>query len=266
LQIVDNLQVYGLINAMTTSLLETISPVTGSESALHAKIALLQSNSLSMVVQQEIERAILVGEYAPGSKLTEASLAAQLGVSRGPIREAFRMLEEAGLLQNEKNRGVFVRSIPLEEAVEIYDLRAAMEEHVGRQLAANISAAQLKEIRTLVEAMERAAKAKDARTYHLLNLGFHNRLVEMTSNKKLNTVYRKLTNELSLFRRINLAQSWLLPTSAGEHRHIVKAIASGDSQAAGQALYEHVMASKQRAIDNESKRRSRAGQTLHATS
>jgi DNA-binding GntR family transcriptional regulator len=69
-----------------------------------------------------------------------------MGVSRGPVREAFRMLEEAGLVRTEKNRGVFVRDIPIDEAVEIFDLRAAMDELVGRQLAENITPAQLKEL------------------------------------------------------------------------------------------------------------------------
>jgi DNA-binding GntR family transcriptional regulator len=87
------------------------------------------------VVQGELERLILSGELAPGAKLTEMALAARLGVSRGPLREAFRMLEEAGLVRTEKNRGVFVRDIPIDEAVEIFDLRAAMDELVGRRLA-----------------------------------------------------------------------------------------------------------------------------------
>ncbi|MCB2044103.1 MAG: GntR family transcriptional regulator, partial [Rhodoferax sp.] len=64
-------------------------------------IALLQSSSLTMAVQQEVERAILAGEYAPGDKLNEAALALKLGVSRGPVREAFRMLDEAGLVRTE---------------------------------------------------------------------------------------------------------------------------------------------------------------------
>src|SRR4051812_18519453 len=165
----------------------------------HPTIALLQTSSLANVVQQEVERAILVGEYAPGTKLIEAALAQKMGVSRGPVREAFRMLEEAGLVRTEKNRGVFVRHVPLDEAVEIFDLRAAMEELVGRQLATRITAAQLKEVRGLVERMEKAVKAEDAHNYHLLNLDFHDRLVEMTGNRKLTALYRKLINELSLF-------------------------------------------------------------------
>ena len=120
-------------------------------------IALLQTSSLASAVQGELERMILSGELAPGAKLTEMALATQLGVSRGPLREAFRMLEEAGLVRTEKNRGVFVRDIPIDEAVEIFDLRAAMDELVGRRLAENIKPGVLKELRARVDAMEQAA-------------------------------------------------------------------------------------------------------------
>jgi phosphonate utilization transcriptional regulator len=224
---------------------------------LKSTIALLQSSSLTNVVQQEIERAILVGEYEPGSKLIETTLAESMGVSRGPVREAFRMLEEAGLVRTEKNRGVFVRDIPIDEAVEIFDLRAAMDELVGRQLAKNITAAQTRTLKGLVEAMEKSVKAQDAHGYHLQNLHFHDQLVEMAGNRKLTEIYRKLIKELSLFRRLNLADGWLMPLSANEHRQIVKAIASGDADAAGRAMFNHVMESKERTIENDLRRRAR---------
>lgn len=216
---------------------------------VHPTIELLRNNSLASVVAQEIERAILAGEHPPGAKLIEAPLAERLGVSRGPVREAFRMLEEAGLVRTEKNRGVFVRDIPLDEAAEIFDLRAAMDELAGRRLAQHITPAQLKELRSLVDQMERAVKASDAHGYHLLNLAFHDRLVELAGNRKLTAIYRKLIKELALFRRMNLADGALMPLSASEHRHIVKAIASGDAQAAGRALYEHAMESKERTLE-----------------
>jgi phosphonate utilization transcriptional regulator len=226
--------------------------------APHPTIALLQTNSLTSVVQGELERMILSGELAPGEKLTEMTLAARLGVSRGPLREAFRMLEEAGLVRTEKNRGVFVRDIPIDEAVEIFDLRAAMDELVGRRLAESITPAALKEIRAMVDAMEQAVKAKDAQRYHLLNLQFHDRLVELAGNRKLTAIYRKLIKELSLFRRLNLVDGWLMPISANEHRQIVKAIASGDPEVAGRAMFEHVMESKERTIKNNLKQRANA--------
>src|SRR5262245_25421735 len=122
-------------------------------------IAQLQQTSLSNLVQAEIERLILDGELAAGTKLTEATLAERLGVSRGPVREAFRMLEESGLVRTEKNRGVFVREVPLEEALEIFEVRAVMDLYVGRKLAQGLGADELRELRQLVDTMDRAVKA-----------------------------------------------------------------------------------------------------------
>jgi len=218
-------------------------------------IALLQSNSLTMAVQQEVERAILAGEYTPGDKLNEAALALKLGVSRGPVREAFRMLDEAGLVRTEKNRGVFVRDIPLDEAIEIFELRATMEEAVGRRLAASMTPEQQQEIATLVHAMEDAVKAADSHSYHLLNLQFHDRLVDMAGNRKLAAIYRKLVKEISLFRRLNLAGRNVLPDSAHAHWEILEAIKTGDPDTAGRALFEHAMNSRTRTIENEEQRR-----------
>ena len=216
--------------------------------APHPTIALLQSNSLTMVVQQEIERAILAGEYAPGEKLNEAALALRMGVSRGPVREAFRMLDEAGLVRSEKNRGVFVRDIPLDEAIEIYELRAAMEELVGKHLARHITPAQYAEAEAMVQAMDVAVRAKNELAFHQLNLGFHDRLVEMSGNRKLAAIYRKLVKELALIRRRNLADTGVLPLSASEHRDILEAIASGDPERAGRVMFEHALDGKQRTI------------------
>jgi phosphonate utilization transcriptional regulator len=217
----------------------------------HPTIALLRTASLSSAAQQEIERMILAGEIAPGAKLTEAWLSEKLGISRAPIREAFRMLEEAGLVKQEKNRGVFVRAIPLEEAVEIYDLRAVMDELVGRRLAGSISAEQMRRVKLVVDQMEQAARSNDADAYHLLNLQFHDLLLEFAGNQKMAGIYRKLVKELALFRRRNLAQREALPQSAAEHRQILKAIASGDPELAGRTMFAHVAESKERMLRAE---------------
>ncbi len=216
---------------------------------VHPTIALLQANSLASVVQQAIEQAILSGEYIPGSKLNEATLAEKLGVSRGPIREAFRMLDEAGLVRTEKNRGVFVRDISLDEAAEIFELRAAMEEMVGRQLAGKMNEAQQQEVASLLDDMAQAVTQQNADAYHQLNLHFHDRLVEMTGNRRLLAMYRKLIKELSLFRRLNLGGADALPQSAQSHKDIFLAITAGDSEVAGRLMARHVQASKQRTVN-----------------
>jgi phosphonate utilization transcriptional regulator len=215
----------------------------------HPTITLLQTNSLASVVQQAIEQAILSGEHTPGAKLNEATLAEKLGVSRGPIREAFRMLDEAGLVRTEKNRGVFVRDISLAEAAEIFDLRAAMEEMVGRQLSSQMTGVHQQEITSVLKDMTQAVADQNADAYHQLNLHFHERLVEMTGNRRLLAIYRKLIKELSLFRRLNLGDSGALPQSAQSHRDIFKAIISGDAEVAGRLMANHVQASKQRTLN-----------------
>jgi phosphonate utilization transcriptional regulator len=227
------------------------TPIGGAVVLPHPTIALLRSASLATAAQQEIERLILGGELAPGAKLTEAALSERLGVSRGPIREAFRRLEEAGLVRQEKNRGVFVRDISLDEAAEIYDLRAVMDELAGRRLAQTMSGEQSRTLRAIVEQMEQAARADDADAYHRLNMEFHDRVVEFAGNRKMSSMYRKLVKELALARRRNLSEAQALPHSAAEHRQILKAIASGDPEAAGRALFEHAAASKQRMLRNE---------------
>jgi hypothetical protein len=83
----------------------------------------------------------------------------------------------------------------------------------------------------------------------------------MAGNRKLTEIYRKLIKELSLFRRLNLADGWLMPMSANEHRQIVKAIASGDADAAGRAMFQHVIESKERTIENDLRGR-RASRTV----
>jgi len=224
----------------------TAPVTTPARPAVSSALALLRAHSLGSVVHDELERLILDGELAPGAQLIEAALSERLGVSRGPIREAFRRLEETGLVRQEKNRGVFVRSIPLDEALELFDLRAVLDEAVGRRLAKQASAAQIKVLRSLVEQMERLVREGEAGDYHLLNLEFHERLVGFAGNRRMTVLYRRIVNQINLFRRLNLADGALLPTSVSEHRAILKAIAAGDAEAAGRALREHAQDSARR--------------------
>ena len=182
----------------------------------------------------------------PGSKLNEALLAKALGVSRGPVREAFRALEESGLVRLEKNRGVYVRQIPIEEADDIYELRAVLDDFVGRRVAATASPEAVRALRGDIARMEKATARNDVDSYLAANLDFHERLVTLAGNAKLLLTYRRLANELRLFRRATLAQGDTLSVSTREHREIVDQIAAGKVAAAGRALYDHVMASRER--------------------
>lgn len=209
-------------------------------------IALIQANSLSALVQRELERMILAGDLAAGAPLRETEVASMLGVSRGPVREAFRALEESGLVRQEKNRGVFVRQIGIDEADHIFELRAVLDEFAGRRAAQNVTPAEAAELRALVERMEKSVVRGDVDGYHAANVGFHDRIVQLAGNPKLTALYRRLVNELHLHRRAALGQTGILPVSIREHRVIVEHIAARQAAAAGRALYDHAMASRER--------------------
>lgn len=212
-----------------------------------ATIEMLQSHSLTTLVQRELERRILSGELEPGAKLNEEDIAGDLNVSRGPVREAFRALESAGLVRTEKNRGVFVRQVSVAEADEIYEVRAGLDELIGRLLAERVQPGQLAELRELLKKMQQAARARSVEDYYPLNVRFHERLAEFTGNRTLLAAYRRLVNELHLYRRATLARGPdSFPISTREHAEIVEALARRDADRAGTLLYEHAMESRDR--------------------
>jgi len=209
-------------------------------------LQILQAHSLPSVVQAEIEQMIMGGELRAGQRINEAALAERFGTSRGPVREALRALEECGLVRAERNRGVFVREVTLAEADEVYDLREALDDLIGRRLAERITAAQLTALKTLLAEMDAATAAKQLDRYYRLNLEFHDRLVEFVGNTHLTATYRRLTKELLLFRLHGLIEGGGFSVSNSEHKAIVKAIASRDPERAGRVLREHAVDSRAR--------------------
>lgn len=212
-------------------------------------IDLLRHHSLPSLVQGQLEEMILAGSLSPGSQLTETPLAFRLGVSRGPVREAFRGLEEKGLVRIEKNRGVFVRTISPDEADQIYEVRIALELLVVTKLASNPGRLAQARLVTLLDKAERLADKGDFAGCHACNVEFHDYLVQGTGNVVLLDTYRRLVGELSLFRhqahaRIRDASS--LRASVADHRAILATILAGDATTAKRRIRRHVEASRNR--------------------
>jgi len=196
-------------------------------------------HSRAVDVERTVAQWIFKGELSAGQKLTEQEVALRLGVSRGPVREAFRALEDLGLVQIEQNRGAFVRKIDLDEAVEIHDVYSALEELATRTAARRLSAKQISELRSLVESMDVAAEAEDLDRFYALNLSFHQCLVEGSGNRRLLSIYNRLLNELHLFRRFGLMQRGEMQLSNREHHQILDKIAAGDPEGAAEAMRSH---------------------------
>jgi DNA-binding GntR family transcriptional regulator len=207
---------------------------------------IVRTRSLSSLVAQEIERMILAGTLAAGERLNEQALATRLGVSRGPVREAVRGLERTGLLVGVRNQGSFVRHVSAAEALEIYDLRAAITGLACARLAEARDTAQISALRAIVKRMDVARRAAEPAVYYAANLDFHAALLDFGGGPRAQRLYEELGNELHLYRRRALVQPENMRASNAEHADILRAIARGDVPAARAAGEAHIAGGKSR--------------------
>ena len=213
-----------------------------------AAIAQRRTQSLTAIVQKELERMIVSGEIGAGERLNEQVLATRLGVSRGPIREATRGLETAGLVTAIVNHGVYVRQINTQEAFELYDLRALIFGYACRQLAMARRPQAIASLSDLVRQMDLAIEAGDDadEPYYKLNLRFHDLVMDLAGNTRAASIYASLVKESHLFRQRSLDRTENKRQSNGEHAAMVEAIAEGDADAACAAAENHHQGGKRR--------------------
>jgi DNA-binding GntR family transcriptional regulator len=211
-------------------------------------LTILRTQSLPGVLERELEKVILGGVIAPGERVNENALAARFGVSRGPLREALRSLMSSGLIDQVPNRGFFVRRLELEQALAIYDVRAALFGLAGELLAQSAEPETIARLRGFLDDMDAAAAAKDFDAYYPLNLAFHTFIVGATDNPVLSASYGDLVKKLHLFRARSLVQGGGLSVSNAEHRDMVEAVAARDPARAREAFNAHVARAKARLI------------------
>jgi DNA-binding GntR family transcriptional regulator len=212
-------------------------------------LRILRTVSLTNVLEREIESLIVSGELPPGDRINEIQLARRFGTSRGPIREATRSLEAKGLVEAVRNRGVFIRRLTLDEAIEIYDLRCALFGLAGRLLAGRMNDRLLDRLNVMLQQMDEAAEARDFDRYYPINLAFHTFIVEEAGSATLAREYSAMVKKLHLFRARSLVQGGGLAVSNREHREIVDALASGDVERAHDACWRHVERAKHRMLN-----------------
>lgn len=211
-------------------------------------IELLKSCSLPMLIEEEIQRVILGGEYAPGDRINEKELTLRFGTSRGPIREALRSLEASGLIDQIPNRGVFVRRLTPAQAAQIYEVRAFLFALAGRLLAIRATDDEIVTLRGFVAAMDEAIAAGETERYLQENFALHEYIVGHAANPVLASQYLSLIKQLQLYRARNLTMGRSMQESNREHREMVEAIAAHDPDRAQAAHMAHVMSARKRLL------------------
>lgn len=215
-------------------------------STIASALDLRRSHTLSTLLVDQIEELIFSGELGGGTQVNEVALAKQFGVSRGPVREALRLLANDGLVSFIANRGAYVREIDEPDMLEIYDLRAVLTGHACALAAEHADPSDLKEARDLLRSMDKATKSRDAEAYYDLNLQFHDLLMRMAGSGRLGRSYGSLVKESHLFRRVSLKNLTDMSESNADHEAIVAAIEARDPVAARACGEAHVIAGKRR--------------------
>jgi len=211
-------------------------------------VAEFRAHTLTGVVQHEIERMILSGELKPGQRLNEKAVADKLAVSRGPVREACRALAELGLVYLVPNRGVFIKRVTRDDAIEVYDLRAGLTALSASLLAPMLTDEIAAQLDRYVDEMQDAAEKGDFARFDPLNLEFHDYIVRSTGNSRLIKLYRGFVKEFHLFRVHGLVQRGALLESNVEHREIVAALKAKDAEASYRTSFGHVSRGKERML------------------
>lgn len=195
--------------------------------------------SLADEAAELVRDRIFSGDLPRGERLVEARLAEQLGVSRGPVREALQMLRAEGLVQEEPRKGMFVVSPSEDDVRDIYAVRAAIEGRAARILAREREPAVLAELDRTIDELEAAAKSGDARAVNESDLALHEAICRLTGNRRLHRIFLETVPILRTLLKLDEALYSSHSEVVGEHRAIVDAIKSGDGEAADKRTEAH---------------------------
>jgi DNA-binding GntR family transcriptional regulator len=195
--------------------------------------------SLAEDAADRIREQILDGGFKQGEHLVEAKIAEQLNISRGPVREAFKLLRAEGLLKEEPRRGTFVVSLTAQDVREIYGLRAALEGRAGRMIARANDPATLARLRALADEIDRAVDAGDAVAASRADLAFHEGLCELCGNTRIHEVFMRYVPTLRGLLRLDEQVLRSLDEISSQHRPFVDALEAGDEERVARLLNEH---------------------------
>jgi DNA-binding GntR family transcriptional regulator len=206
------------------------------------------TEGLSRQIAEQLKELIYAGEFRAGDRLNEAALAVRMGTSRGPIREAIRILTGTGLVTPVVNRGVFVRKVSIQEMLEIYELRALVFGFAAERACDHIRDEDRASFEALLDGMDRAAQDNDSGRYYELNVRFHELVLRLSGHERARQLYESYVKELHLYRRQNFNAPGNMRRSNVEHRRIYEAIAKGNAAKAKQYAEEHIQAGRQRLL------------------
>ncbi len=197
---------------------------------------------LRSLVCEELRRLVISGELAPGTRLVEDRLAARLGVSRNPVREALQTLASEGFVEILPRRGAVVAEITAEQAENLFDVRMALESLAARLAARRADATAVERLRSVLVKAGQATDAGDFDALAACNTEFHQLVVDISGNDYLSLLVAPMAGRVQWVFRLSAPTR--APHSWTEHEELLHAIAGGDEEYAEAVARAHVAAAR----------------------
>jgi len=195
-----------------------------------------RAKPLREVIRDAVRNRIFEGQYTPGSRLVERDLAAEFNVSRLPVREALRMLQQEGLVTEPATRGSVVASLDADQVDDLFSVRIALEVLACRLAAQRATPDDIDRLTALVDRSKEALVRGSLAETHALNSEFHDEVTRIADNDFLRTALEPLQGRMHwLFRHVRD-----LPELVEEHQLLLTAIASGDPDRAAAQSAHHI--------------------------
>ncbi|MDB9845516.1 GntR family transcriptional regulator [Acidimicrobiales bacterium] len=207
---------------------------------------------LGHAVTAAIRELIMTGAVAPGERLVETDLSERFGTSRGPVRDAFKELEQSGLVISVPRRGTFVATLTATDIHEIYTLRLALEKLAISTTATIATDHDIAAMRAAVERLTEAQRTSDRRAGAEADIAIHRLIVRTAGHERLTEAWERLADQTLLLMAELMDLLLDVQHAAGDHDALVNAISDHDVAGAEAALTDHLLAASQAMIDNAS--------------
>ena len=201
----------------------------------------IEHKSLVEQIVQGLENKILEGTIKPGERIIEGTLCKTLGVSRSPVREAFRILESKGFVRSEPRKGISVAEITPQEAEDIYLIRANLESLAISLVVKKQNPEVLKRLKELHRQMMEVAGKENVTAYFNLNLKFHETLIHACKNKRLIELINNFDKQSRRYRLEAASTPGWMNSSVKIHKSIIKSFESGDAEEAERIRKETIL-------------------------
>jgi DNA-binding GntR family transcriptional regulator len=206
----------------------------------------IQPRVLRQEVLTALRTAILANEIPAGSRLLEADVAEQMGVSRAPVREAIRHLEQEGLVEIFPHRGAVVVGLPEAEIDAIYELRSVIEGRATAAAVGVIGDAEIDQLDQLIDDMRSAIKSREIEAIAEIDLQFHGLIVEWSGMTLLRHIWSSLdglvrVRSYQALDRPGATAKYFLKNAAASHTVLVDALRDGNPEAAALLARQHVL-------------------------